>query len=1533
MKPILRNFFLLSSLASGLHGQSISINFGAGEANGAINNASALTAGAIPVAGTFWNNMVGATQPDGLPLVDSTGAVTGATVAWSSPNIWRSGSPGGTASSQNGFLTKGYLDDGGAGNSVTVSNIPYVSYDVYVIRGSDQGGGTNNAAANYRPVTINGVAYQGNEPMGTVSTSTIPGNASTTGWNWTTDDVLENGRNYHVAPNQAGAILTVRGGTGTGRGPIAGIQIENAYTGTMLYWDLNGATAGAGGATPSGTWNGTATNWNNAAGTGTPTAWSGSASVANFAAGSDATGSYTVTIDGTRTADAVMLHRGNLTLTGGTLNLVNARLLRALGAGSTLRVDSAITSDGALVAEGAGAVIIGGTASHAGPTLLTGTSFTLEATGNLSGTSALEIATNTTAILKGDANISGNVSLSGSTVYLSDEASLNVGGNINLNNLGASQVLSLNDSASITATSPGAGQLFFNRGEINLNNSSSLTTRVFYNQTGGLTTTLNVADDATFTATEFMVLGDATSAAMVVNQTGGTVNSLGSTDNPSGNSMTNRWGHWGSNATVTYNLSGGELNMPNAPLYLSWDSGATLNISGSGTANLKGINMGYGTRENPSIINVDAGGTLNIGSAGIITGGQANKTINLNGGTLGATATWTGTVPVNLVSDSTIDTSGGSIALLGGISGDGGLVLEGGGTMAIGGMVSYLGPTTVNSGGGLGAGGLSNPGVGFLDYVVLNNGSTSTFRVSDSASDFLDLLGLTVNGTHTLSVLPAGPMAPGTVVDLISSLEINGTGGAAGINVVSGSPRLAVTKLPVSGGTLSIRVDSVDTLIWKGNHATTPNLWNNSAQNFLTSTTNQATAFLPDDLVLFDDSAATGDVTVAGTIAPGSLVFDNSTLAYTLSGDGISGPTGLTKRGSASLQINNTNHYTGVTRIEDGILKVAPTGALPTGGVVEVTGGELQLDLPDGSTWDHQTLIEDGGLVSLVGTGNLTITGPILGGGGDLYFDRDGTVLLNGPSAATGSVTVNRGTLAVDGGQVQNRLTANTQVVLNPGTTFEYRGVNATPAAGNAIDLVATQATIRVISGGSPVIGATGDSHAHLRNLTLNDSTIELAYSGAGTAYSTESFQLNGTISVIGSSPSFIELGTGATAANSGVALIGNRIFDVADVTSSPEPDLIVNAEVEDHDNGGGVLTKQGAGTLVLNAINTYTGGNEILGGTVAVTTLSDGPSSVGSGYLAVKNGATLQYNGTGEETTSRFLWLDQGTAILDITQPSASLRFVPGDGRVTQPVIKRGPGSLTLEIPLSGDASVSVEAGTLVLPSVNTYSGSAVVSGGTLVVSGASLPDDSRLSISGAGKVQVTAPETVNTLVIGGVPMAAGTYGATGSGAANIDDTRFSGTSPLTVLSGGSGDSFATWIDGFFPGVTDPAIVGSNADPDHDGIPNAVEMVIGNQPNQSSRANLPSSELVTNPTGLPAGQYLRFSYRRSQLSVDSNVGATAQYGTNLINWTAAANGTAGVTVIETADAGIPGHRVDVYIPRALAANGKLFGRLQVTVP
>ena len=86
------------------------------------------------------------------------------------------------------------------------------------------------------------------------------------------------------------------------------------------YWDIDViAKAGAGSATPSGTWNSLAARWNtDSTGALLPTTWT-AGNIAAFAAGANATGAYTVTVTGAQSLSGLIVEEGTITQNGGTL--------------------------------------------------------------------------------------------------------------------------------------------------------------------------------------------------------------------------------------------------------------------------------------------------------------------------------------------------------------------------------------------------------------------------------------------------------------------------------------------------------------------------------------------------------------------------------------------------------------------------------------------------------------------------------------------------------------------------------------------------------------------------------------------------------------------------------------------------------------------------------------------------------------------------------------------------------------------------------------------------------------------------------------------------------------------------------------------------------------------------------------------------------------------------------------------------------------------------------------------------------------
>jgi len=142
-------------------------------------------------------------------LIDSTGATTTATIEWSSKNVWSNGDGNSTDEAK---LAVGYLDDGGAGASFTLSNIPYAQYNVYVLFTSDKNGDYTHGT-----LTIGGTDYLDG-----------PFNAHgrvTDGTGWVLADGTVYG-NYAKVENLSGSSLTVSATRDQGRSPITGVIIE-----------------------------------------------------------------------------------------------------------------------------------------------------------------------------------------------------------------------------------------------------------------------------------------------------------------------------------------------------------------------------------------------------------------------------------------------------------------------------------------------------------------------------------------------------------------------------------------------------------------------------------------------------------------------------------------------------------------------------------------------------------------------------------------------------------------------------------------------------------------------------------------------------------------------------------------------------------------------------------------------------------------------------------------------------------------------------------------------------------------------------------------------------------------------------------------------------------------------------------------------------------------------------------------------------------------------------------------------------------
>ncbi|TGC86483.1 AIDA autotransporter-like protein ShdA, partial [Salmonella enterica subsp. enterica serovar Wilhelmsburg] len=272
-----------------------------------------------------------------------------------------------------------------------------------------------------------------------------------------------------------------------------------------------------------------------------------------------------------------------------------------------------------------------------------------------------------------------------------------------------------------------------------------------------------------------------------------------------------------------------------------------------------------------------------------------------------------------------------------------------------------------------------------------------------------------------------------------------------------------------------------------------------------------------------------------------------------------------------------------------------------------------------------------------------------------------------------------------------------------------------------------------------------------------------------------------------------------------------NTVLENVDATLDP-----ANATGWD----GTSLIKQGAGTLILNAENTYTGGTTISGGTLVATNVE----ALGSGD--VTDNATLELNtggtfdnaisGSGQVVKSgdKTLTLSGansysgGTLISDGTLIAGRVDVL-GSGDVTDNATLEMNTGGTFSNTISGSGQV-VKSGdkTLTLSGVNTYIGGTLISGGTLVASNVealgtgdvtnnatlelNTSGDFDNAISGSGKVEKSGDDALtlsgSNTYTGGTLISGGTLVASNVDALGTGDVTDNAT--LELNTGGTFDN-----------------------------------------------------------------------------------------------------------------------------------------------
>jgi len=587
----------------------------------------------------------------------------------------------------------------------------------------------------------------------------------------------------------------------------------------------------------------------------------------------------------------------------------------------------------------------------------------------------------------------------------------------------------------------------------------------------------------------------------------------------------------------------------------------------------------------------------------------------------------------------------------------------------------------------------------------------------------------------------------------------------------------------------------------------------------------------------------------------------------------VAGNEGLQKAGSGTLTLSGDNTYTGTTTISAGTLRLegnafsttARNYSISSGAVLHYTSGVI----PTGAT-------------TISGSGTFRLSGSGISANSD---GRD----LNLSMGVGGLIDI-QSSIYNGGWQAINW--SSNQATLNvAGSVSIVDGQAITAAALTGAGTITS--TTDAGTAANFTLGAGNGSGTFSGNITAAGTRIiSLVKTGTGTQTFSGSTTFRGTTAVNGGTLHFAKAGSlyaGVTTdwdktkitVNSGCT-IGFNVGGTNEFTALNVTTLLSGL--------GGAVTNNGlkAGSTIAFDTTNASGGTFTVADAIANTTGTGGGTvglrKIGANTLVLSN--TNTYTGP--------TIVDQGT--LAVTGSLGATAVSVNGGELA------GNGNFGGNVTIAAGAMHSLAvAATTAGQDTSAITGTLAMAGSTLNLTAASTP---------AAGVYVLATATVG---ITGSPLFINTNGIKGT--VSVDTSSTPKRLLLTVT------PYQAWAATNSPtGVPDD-------DFDNDGVPNAIEFVLGGDKNTKDLAKL--------PTVATSGANMTFSFVRDRDSIDPGVSVTIEVGTNLTTWpdvftvgTNTASSSVGVTV---SDNGNGTDVITLTIPQA--SDTRKFGRLKVTGP
>jgi outer membrane autotransporter protein len=477
-------------------------------------------------------------------------------------------------------------------------------------------------------------------------------------------------------------------------------------------------------------------------------------------------------------------------------------------------------------------------------------------------------------------------------------------------------------------------------------------------------------------------------------------------------------------------------------------------------------------------------------------------------------------------------------------------------------------------------------------------------------------------------------------------------------------------------------------LCFSGSAYAIDDTWNGSAPGEWTNAANWSGSQVPDGTATFATTGTTTVTNAGGSVSIGTVQFDPAAVPFTFTivnpftiiGNGIANDSANTQTfvNNSTLTLSNFAFSYGTNFTNNGAMIIRDFAQIITGTITNSGGGVLTFQ--DGASAVSSTI------------------------------NNSATVNFNDSAIASNALINNASGATVN---FNNSTSADSATITNGGT-LNFKDSSSAGAAGITNNSIGTINFLNAANAGGANIGNNGTltfqnsssaGGAFITNkatLTFSDS----ATAGVSTITTNNGATTSFTGTSTGGSAIFITnaggtfdisgLSSAGTTAGSiegaGSYVLGSKNLTTGSNDASTTVDGVISGS-------NGSLTKVGAGTMTLTAVNTYTGATTISGGTLALS---------GNGDISASSGVRVDGTFDASAANGPFVLINT------LSGGASGIVTMGGNGLVI------ANGSTEFAGAINGTGGLEVIAGTQTLSGVNTYTNATQIdAGATLALKG----------------------------------------------------------------------------------------------------------------------------------------------------------------------------------------------------------------------